>query len=93
MDDKKEKKLIRGYKEHRALEYPAIGEQLDIVFKERQKRKLLAGKAKTKLAEGDLQAALAILIELGEPSAAADALDGIILAIKRKYPKPDGGEE
>lgn len=83
----KEKETV--YISQRAMAYPAMGDQLDAEFKARQKRKLLVGQAREKIAVGDMAAALLVLLEACEPTDEQNMVDGKIMEVKRSYEKPE----
>jgi hypothetical protein len=78
---------IENYVEDRLNEYPSLGDGLDILYKERQKRKLLVGKARKLKEEGKLEEAFDVICEAVEPIKEAAEYDARIRETKEKYKK------
>ena len=82
--------LLKQEQINRRMERDAIPSQdqhNEAAYRDRQKRKMLAGKAKVALAAGDKDTAIRHLIEAIEPSDFSDDLDG---KLQMQFKKKEG---
>lgn len=83
--------FVEDYNTLRQAEHPPIIEAINISFKQRQKAKLLVGKARLDLEQGNdletLRNVIIILLEALEPILESHDYDAKILALYNKYPE------
>jgi len=76
-------------RKRRRKEYPAMGDQSDANYKNRQKARMWAGKASAALEDGDLATALKYLIEAVQPCDESDNVDSQINQVKQRNRKDE----
>jgi hypothetical protein len=77
------------YIEGRIKEYLPLGDNADIAYKQRQKQRMLVGKARKAYENGDKDNAFVFLMEAVEPVEDAKDYDAHTGKVKQKYPKKE----
>lgn len=86
---KTREELVNKIKQLRAANYPPLGDSADIEFKQRQKARMLVGKARKHLEDGDISSCLKDILEALEPVEDAKDHDGQISQVKKEFKFPE----